>query len=153
MLSFLLCVIKDTSTCWSKVLVLSQEYLIPRLIDDSVVSHLQEKTKTTLQPNLSGMLLPWLICLVNSYSSFETQIKYHLLRKAFHAHPAPQAWCFPTLCCPSPWGSSVSGLAHCLIIIPKLLKCREGGEGCGPSWGGISPSVARYYQVWTTWGT
>lgn len=73
----------------------------------------RRKQKQHSQPDLSGMLFPQLICLVNSYSSFETQIRYHLLRKAFHAHPPPQAWfrCFPTLCCPSPWGSSVPGFS------------------------------------------
>ena len=43
--------------------------------------------------------------------------------------PKPDA--FPPLCCPSRWGSSVSGLAHCLIVISKLLKCREGVRGVG----------------------
>ena len=97
----------------------------------TVSSHLQEKTKTTLPTwsvwnahspaHMSGKLL---LILWDSDQVAPSQ----------ESLPCPSrspSLMLSTLCCLSHWGSPVSGLAHCLIIICKLLKCRKGVRRVG----------------------
>lgn len=101
-------------------LYLQQANSIPRLIDQRVSLLIcRNKQKQHFKPDLSGMLPLQLRCLVNSYSPFKTQIRYHLLRKACHVHPQ-LAW-FSCFTASSTWvlGHSSGILSElCLVIKP-----------------------------------
>lgn len=88
----------------------------------------RRKQKQHSQPDLPRMLFPQLICLVNSYSSFKIQIRYHL-QKAFQATFAPPTWfrCFPTL---SYYSSR--GFLSCTL---SILSCNYFPATKGWGWG------------------
>lgn len=88
----------------------------------------RRKQKQHSQPDLPRMLFPQLICLVNSYSSFKIQIRYHL-QKAFQATFPPPTWfrCFPTL---SYYSSR--GFLSCTL---SILSCNYFPATKGWGWG------------------
>lgn len=112
-------VTKDSNTWWAKVFnTKTHKWQFP-------FSFKGENKNNTPQSDLSRMLFPQILCLVNSYSSFKIQIRYHLLRKAFQA-TLPPTWfrSFPTHYHSGPWGFLAS--AHCHVIISRLLTMGVG---------------------------
>lgn len=63
------------------------------------------------------MLFPQITSLVDSYSSFKNQIRYHLPRKAFPAHPSPPARPFEREALPP---SAVLGPGHSCYSLGPL---------------------------------